>query len=365
MIELQHLRKAYPNAVPLEDVNVTIHRGDVIAIIGPSGTGKSTLIRCINQLDTPTSGSVLYEGKDLTDPKQFDKITRRKIGMVFQSYNLFSHMTVLENVTYVPIRKQKLPRREAYDKAMHYLKLVGMAEKAFNYPSQLSGGQMQRVAIARTLATEPELILLDEPTSALDPTMVGEVESVIHRLAENGATMMIVTHSMNLARNVANRVFYMDQGGIYEDGTPEQIFEHPEKERTRAFIEQVKNLTISIHSADHDIIDSINRIDNFTFTYRIPAALARHIQSLFEEICIQHLLPHLDPAPHIQVSIEYIEKTSSVRMRIQYNGDSFDVYENADPLSLSLIRKYSDHVQHRFQPETESEFTNTLELTVV
>ena len=363
MIELKHLRKEYPNAIPLKDVSVTIHKGDVIAIIGPSGTGKSTLIRCINQLDTPTSGEVIFQGRTITDPAQYDTDIRRKIGMVFQSYNLFGHMTVLENVMYVPVHKQKIPKEEAYEKALHYLRLVGMGEKCFNYPDQLSGGQMQRVAIARTLATEPEVILLDEPTSALDPTMVGEVESVIRMLAENGTTMMIVTHSMNLARNVANRVFYMDEGGIYEDGTPEQIFEHPQKERTRAFIQNIKTLTIEITSHEHDFISSVSRIDNFAMTNRISKTYTTHIQSLFEEICMQTLLPYLQTDPHIEVTLEYTETTGRAHMRIRYNGDQFDLRDHDDPLVQALIGKYSADLSYKTLDD--GEFTNAVHLDVV
>ncbi len=360
MVDLSHVRKEYPNATPLEDVTVTINKGDVIAVIGPSGTGKSTLIRCINQLDKVTSGEVIFDGKNLVDPRQYDEKTRRKIGMVFQSYNLFSHMTVLENVAYVPIHMQKLPRKEAYDKAVYYLRQVGMADRLYNYPSQLSGGQMQRVAIARTLATEPELILLDEPTSALDPTMVGEVEAVINTLAAGGATMMIVTHSMNLARNVANRVFYMDQGGIYEDGTPEQIFEHPQKERTRAFIERIKNLTIHIDSLNHSVVESVAAIDNFTFTYRISKDLSRHMQSLFEELCIQLIMPHMGDAPDIKVTFEYIETTGETRIVIEYPGESYNPKDTADGVALSLINSYSADYSHEV-----SDGVNVIKLKVV
>ena len=361
MIELRHLRKAYPNAIPLKDVNVTIHKGDVIAVIGPSGTGKSTLIRCINQLDKVTSGAVLFEGKDITDPKQYDEVTRRKIGMVFQSFNLFGHMTVLENVMYVPVHKQKLPKAEAYEQAMKYLKMMGMDGKIFNYPSQLSGGQKQRVAIARTLATEPELIMLDEPTSALDPTMAGEVEAAIHVMAQNGATMMIVTHSMHLAQNVANRVFYMDDGGIYEEGTPEQIFEHPQKPRTQAFINQIRTLTLTLDPEHTDALACLNQINNFTMANHIPLYYANHIVALVEEICLRTLLPRLGTQPNIQVCLEYLKASSTARFRIRYNGDPFDLQDTADPVIKALITHYSQDYQYRMQ---DGECPNTVALTV-
>ena len=230
MIELKHLRKEYDIVTPLKDVNTVINDGDIISVIGPSGTGKSTLLRCINMLETPTSGQVIINGVDVTAPKcDLGKI-RQKTGMVFQSFNLFGHLTVIENIMLAQLDLLGKSRQEAYDEGMRLLRTVGLADKALKYPDELSGGQKQRVAIARTLAMDPDTILLDEPTSALDPTMVGEVQAVIRELATTGKTMLIVTHEMNFARFICNRVFYMDEGGIYEDGTPEQIFEHPQKE---------------------------------------------------------------------------------------------------------------------------------------
>jgi len=199
MIRIEHLRKVYPNATPLADVNVTINKGDVISIIGPSGTGKSTLIRCINMLETPTSGDIWVDGVHITDKKCDINKVRQKMGMVFQSFNLFNHMNVIENIMAAPMDLLKRTKQQAYDEGMKLLRMVGLADKAFNYPDELSGGQKQRVAIARTLAMEPEVILFDEPTSALDPTMVGEVQAVIRELARQGLTMMIVTQEMRFA----------------------------------------------------------------------------------------------------------------------------------------------------------------------
>ena len=221
MIKIEHLKKEYPNVTPLKDVSVEIHDGDVISVIGPSGTGKSTLLRCINQMEKPTSGKVWVDGVEITDRKCDINKVRQKMGMVFQSFNLFGHLTVIENIMLSPVDLLGKSRQEAYDEGMRLLRMVGLAEKALNYPDELSGGQKQRIAIARTLAMDPDVILLDEPTSALDPTMVGEVQAVIRDLSKTGKTMMIVTHEMNFAKAISNRVFYMDEGGIYEDGTPE------------------------------------------------------------------------------------------------------------------------------------------------
>ncbi|MBP3737409.1 MAG: amino acid ABC transporter ATP-binding protein, partial [Lachnospiraceae bacterium] len=218
MIELVHLEKKYPNSTPLADVNAVIHDGDVISIIGPSGTGKSTLLRCINLLDKPTGGKIIFDGDEITAPGYPAEEARRRMGMVFQSFNLFGHLTVIENLMIAPMDILHKSKQEAYDTGVQLLKRVGLAGRELRYPDQLSGGQKQRVAIARTLAMDPEVILLDEPTSALDPAMVGEVQAVIRDLAQSGKTMLIVTHEMNFARAICNRVFFMDEGGIYEDG---------------------------------------------------------------------------------------------------------------------------------------------------
>ena len=254
MIRIEHLKKEYPNVTPLRDVNVEIRDGDVISIVGPSGTGKSTLLRCINQLEKPTSGRIWIDGTEITDPKCDIKKIRQKMGMVFQGFNLFGHLTVIENIMVPPMDLLGKPKQEAYNEAMRLLRMVGLEGKALNYPDELSGGQKQRIAIARTLAMDPEIILLDEPTSALDPTMVGEVQAVIQDLAKTGKTLMIVTHEMAFARAICNRVFYMDEGGIYEDGTPEQVFDNPIREKTRRFIRHLKVLELNIESRDYDFL---------------------------------------------------------------------------------------------------------------
>ncbi|MBP5749807.1 MAG: amino acid ABC transporter ATP-binding protein [Firmicutes bacterium] len=214
MIEIKHLRKEYEDTTPLKDVNAVINSGDIIAVIGPSGTGKSTLLRCINMLETPTSGQIIVDGQVINDGKYDLNEVRKKMGMVFQSFNLFGHLTVIENIMNPQITLLGRSRQEAYDKAMDLLSKVGLSSKALSYPDELSGGQQQRIAIARTLAMDPEIILFDEPTSALDPSMIGEVQSIIRMIAKTGRTMMIVTHEMDFARKISNRVWYMDEGGI-------------------------------------------------------------------------------------------------------------------------------------------------------
>ena len=253
MIRVEHLSKQFGEVEVLKDINAEIAVGEVISIIGPSGTGKSTFLRCLNLLDRPTGGRIFIDGQDILSPSADVPALRRRMGMVFQSFNLFAHLTVLENLTIGPVRLMGKSVNDAQTAAMDLLKLVGLAEKGDAFPHELSGGQKQRVAIARCLSMEPEIMLFDEPTSALDPTMVSEVLAVIRRLAREGMTMAIVTHEMEFARDVSTRVFYMDQGLIYEEGPPEKIFEAPQQELTREFINKIRSLECKITSRDYDL----------------------------------------------------------------------------------------------------------------
>ncbi len=239
MISVKDLRKSFHGTEVLKGINAEIKKGEVICVIGPSGSGKSTFLRCLNMLEHPTGGSIIFEGNDLTDKKVDINMHRRKMGMVFQHFELFPHMTIMGNLTCAPMMLKKQSKHEAEAKALELLGRVGLADRADAYPRQLSGGQQQRVAIVRALCMEPDVMLFDEPTSALDPEMVGEVLDVIKTLASEGMTMVVVTHEMGFAREVSSRVLFLDDGVIAEDGTPEQIFGAPKSERLRSFLAKV------------------------------------------------------------------------------------------------------------------------------
>ena len=239
MIDVKNLSKSFGSHLVLDDISEHIYPGDKMVIIGPSGSGKSTFLRCLNLMENPSAGNIVFDGVEITDPKvNIDQI-RRQMGMVFQHFNLFPNMTILKNITLAPIRTGLMTKAEAEAKAMQLLQRVGLEEKANAYPNQLSGGQKQRIAIVRALAMNPKVMLFDEPTSALDPEMVGEVLSVMKELAQSGMTMVVVTHEMGFAREVGNRVLFMDEGKLLEQGTPEEIFDNPKHPRLQDFLSKV------------------------------------------------------------------------------------------------------------------------------
>ncbi|MBQ4436504.1 MAG: amino acid ABC transporter ATP-binding protein [Clostridia bacterium] len=239
MIDVKNLTKRFGELLVLDGVSEHIDKGECVVVIGPSGSGKSTFLRCLNLLETPTSGEIIFDGVSMTDPKTDINLMRQKMGMVFQHFNLFPNMTILKNCTLAPVRTGKMNKADAEAKAMELLGRVGLQDKATSYPAQLSGGQKQRVAIVRALCMEPDVMLFDEPTSALDPEMVGEVLDVMKRLAKQGMTMVVVTHEMGFAREVAHRVVFLDGGKLLEQGTPAQIFGNPQNERLQSFLAKV------------------------------------------------------------------------------------------------------------------------------
>ncbi|MBR3159014.1 MAG: amino acid ABC transporter ATP-binding protein [Atopobiaceae bacterium] len=352
LIEVKHLRKEYPNITPLKDVNAYVDRGEVISIIGPSGTGKSTFLRCLNRLETPTSGQILVDGQDMCAPDVNLDLMRRKMGMVFQSFNLFDHLLVAENIMLGPTRLLGMGKQEAYELSLKLLKQVGLKDKALNYPRELSGGQKQRVAIARGLAMSPDILLFDEPTSALDPTMVSEVLSVMKNLAERGLTMLVVTHEMRFARDASTRVFYMDRGELWEAGPPEQIFEHPLRQETYDFIFRVRSWKWEIHDVDFDYHAMMASLEGFCLRQFLARRVTNACQVVVEEVVSQYLVPIaqergiVDPNVELTLSIGEGGERASLKLdfRTLVNAGMTmeDVKTRADALSKGLLFGFTE-----------------------
>ena len=348
MIRVEKLSKSFGTIDVLKGIDAEIRKGEVVSIIGPSGAGKSTFLRCLNLLDQPTSGSISIDGVDVLQRGANVPKVRQKMNMVFQSFNLFAHLTVLENLTLAPIRLKGMDPVKAAEKGRDLLRLVGLAEKAEQFPDELSGGQKQRVAIARCLAMDPEIVLFDEPTSALDPTMVSEVLAVIRRLAKDGMTMAIVTHEMDFARDVSNRVFYMDEGTIYEEGTPQQIFESPLKEKTRSFIHRIRSLTHRLTSVDYDLYALNGEIEQFCDKHFLSRSAMLDLQLLVEELLQLHKRILRDFV--VDLSISYSEKSGRVELVLETadtGGDPLEIPEGDDGLSVAVVKGTAETIQHR------------------
>ena len=329
-LKISHLKKSYGTLDVLRDITTEVHRGEVISIIGPSGTGKSTFLRCLNLLEQPTSGSIIVDGEDILVKGYPVNMLRQKMGMVFQSFNLFEHKTVLENVIFAPCQLRHEPEEEARKEGLALLRKVGLAEKADVYPSSLSGGQKQRVAIARALAMKPDVILFDEPTSALDPTMVGEVLSVIRQLAKEGMTMLIVTHEMKFAHDVSTRIFFMYDGYIHEDGSPEQIFENPVHSATKAFIQRIRKEVFEIGGSDFDFLGMHSAMGAFCHKYGIAEKLEtaeRLTDKMLDDVMAQYR--------PITVRITHSEQTAVTALDFMVEKMSATPLDNAQRTALS------------------------------
>jgi polar amino acid transport system ATP-binding protein len=350
MIKVEHLSKNFDDLVVLKDITTEIKTGEVVSIIGPSGTGKSTLLRCLNLLEYPSGGTIYIDGIDILDKKTDPAKIRQKMNMVFQSFNLFSHLSVLENLTLAPIKLKGMSKEAAQLKSMELLRLVGLAEKADKFPDELSGGQQQRVAIARCMAMDPKIILFDEPTSALDPTMVSEVLSVIRRLAREGMTMAIVTHEMDFARDVSNRVFYMDEGIIYEEGPPEQIFENPQKEKTRAFIQRIRSYTCRISSPDYDLYAMNAEIEAFCEKQILPKKTRDSLLLLVEEL-LQIYTPYL-PKTVLDLTLAYSEKSERLKVVCESSGEAVNPFDSGnladDDFGLAIINNLTESIDYQW-----------------
>lgn len=347
MIHIEDLTKAFGDNVILEHIHLDIEKGECVSIIGPSGCGKSTLLRCMNLLEAPTSGRVFIGGQEITAKGAPLDDIRRHMGMVYQSFNLFSHKTVLENVMMAPMALGGLSKQEAMALAMDCLDQVGMGERADFLPSALSGGQKQRAAIARCIAMKPELILFDEPTSALDPTMVDEVLAVIRRLVNQGMTCVIVTHEMNFARNISSRVVYLDEKGIYEMGPPSQIFDAPLREKTQAFVERIRTLRWSIRSREFDIYELNRAAALFCRKQLLDERQIYRVQLALEELLCNLLLPNL-PEKEVQAELAlfYRGKDGGLTLRVDYSGTPVSQEAAAgNDLSMTMLTAIGKELQ--------------------
>ena len=334
MIKIEHLEKRFKDGCPIKDLSLTINDGEVVCIIGPSGTGKSTLLNCLNLLIKPTGGKIFVDDVEITAEDFKPEVVRRKISTVFQSFNLFNHLTVLENLVIPQVDILKISKKQAEEKALISLEKVGIIKQINKYPDELSGGQKQRVAIARALVMNAEVILFDEPTSSLDPIMIKEVENVIKALGQEGKTMIIVTHDMNFAENIATRVVYLDQGGVYEDGTTEQIFHHQKRARTKAFIESLTVLKISVHS-NYDI-DSMNQqVEQFIVKNKLSKRCSDSMRIIFDELFIKLLLQHSND-PHVRFILSYNSNKDTIFVNVKYGGDENNVLKKKSESSLRI-----------------------------
>jgi len=337
LITISHLKKRFKTLDVLRDINLDVHRGEVISIIGPSGTGKSTFLRCLNQLEQPTGGSIVVGGQDTLSTDADVPLLRRRMGMVFQSFNLFNGMSVLDNVCFAPQQLLGKSREEAELRAHELLQTVGLAERADAMPEQLSGGQKQRVAIARALAMDPEILLFDEPTSALDPTMVSEVLGVMTRLAREGMTMIVVTHEMRFARQVSSRVLFFADGVVYEDGTPDQLFDHPQRERTRQFIQQIHQTTFLIEGEHFDWYAMMAQMEQFCQHFNLSR---QQTDGMFH--VIDESLAILGTVPGTRLTLSYAEQDDVLQLKVGYpqpvRAELFDA--ESDDIAVAILRNY-------------------------
>ncbi len=339
MIEISNLSKRFGDELILEAITETILSGEVVSIIGPSGAGKSTLLRCINLLEQPDSGTIRINGDNILALHADIPRIRRKTGMVFQSFNLFHHLTALENLTTGPIRILKHTRADAEKRGHELLKMVGLSSKANSLPDELSGGQKQRVAIARCLSMNPEIILFDEPTSALDPTMISEVLAVIRRLAGDGMTMIIVTHELEFAREVSDRVFYMDEKVIYESGPAHQIMDAPRREKTCAFITRLRNFSYVIESPDYDVFAMNTEISLFCEKHFLSRKMTQFTHLAIEEVLALYF--SYEKHTEVTLTLSYAEKEGILKLYIDDRNSPHNFLEELqtdDALGLTILR---------------------------
>ena len=368
LIQVKNLRKSFGSLQVLKGVNLEVSEGERIAIIGGSGCGKSVFLRSLELLEVPDSGQIFIDGQEITARGADINQIRRKMGMVYQKFYLFSHMNILDNLCLAPVKLLGMPRPEAESKAMEWLSKVGLTSKVHSMPANLSGGQQQRIAICRSLMMSPKVLLFDEPTSALDPTMVGEVLAMIRMLAKNNLTMLIVTHEMNFAREVADRVLFFADGGIYEEGTPDKIFDAPEREKTIAFIRKLKYFSYDITSRDFDLLAMQGGIHDFGEKYGLSSKLVYRLELCCEELVYEMLAGCYDNKDSVNMSIEisYSEADGSTLIDLTSSGKKFNPFDLPDDelddshMGIMILKKVSKgNINYSF---SESEGLNKIEI---
>jgi ABC-type polar amino acid transport system ATPase subunit len=341
MISIRNLKKSYSQMVVLDNVNLDIPKGSCTVIIGGSGCGKSTLLRSINRLEIPDCGQILIDGEDILAPDADILCIRQKMGMVYQQFNLFSHLNVMENIILAPMKVLGISQKQAMAEAEELLKMVGMETRRFHMPSELSGGQKQRVAIARAMAMHPEILLFDEPTSTLDPTMVEEVESVIRRLVNNGITSVIVTHEMRFARNIASQVVFLAEKGVYESGTAEEVFDNPSRSLTRQFLYRARMLELTLTSADADVYAFSSEVRSFAAPYGFGLRPTRALDYTCDEL----LLPILHSNPDHTIHVRFVADEAGLDHTALISFPTLDVdpiqHPAIDSLNLQLLRGFT------------------------
>ena len=350
LIEVKGLCKSFGKLEVLKDVSFTVDEGEVVVIIGGSGCGKSVTLRSIELLEKPDGGQIFVGGREITAKGADIDSIRRQMGMVYQNFNLFSHMNIEENMILAPTKLLKMPREEAIERAKELLKQVGLLDKLHAMPANLSGGQKQRVAIARCLMMAPKIMLFDEPTSALDPTMVGEVLATMRMLAKRGMTMIIVTHEMNFAREIGSRILFLADKGIYEQGTPADIFDNPQKEKTIAFIKKLKYISMQIDSRDFDLMELHGSITTFSERYGLGTKAAYRLQLCAEEL-IYEMMKCAGDVIDAELGIEYSESEKCIRLTLNAKGAAYNPFtlaEDDEPMGVMIVKRTAKKYSHAY-----------------
>lgn len=361
MIRIENISKSFGSLEVLKNVSLTIEKGERVVIIGESGGGKSVLLRSIDLLEKPEKGAIYIGEDEITRPKADLNNIRRRIGFVHQGFHLFSHLSVLENITLAPIKLLKMNKEQAEEKADKLLKMVGLESKKYSMPDVLSGGQKQRIAIVRSLIMEPEVMLFDEPTSALDPTMVGEVLATLRLLAKSGMTMVIVTHEMSFAREIATRVLYIDEKGIYEEGTPEEIFDNPKRKKTKDFIMRKKYLSYKIDSSSFDLMRLQGNIRDFASRYGIDDKKAYRLQLCSEELIYEMLNSIKDEAVDMLFELSFDEKEKSSLIKMISKGEKYNPFDELFDdemvhLGITILKKTAKHIVYHYDDKKKENY---------